>query len=76
MESGYILNIQLIMLSATLNDPQRFGDWISSIHKKPTEIISTSHRVVPLHFNLYYAYSVGLLNRLPKEKKNIIPFNA
>jgi len=68
-------NIQIIALSATLNQPAKIGKWIESIHEKPSHIISTTRRVVPLYFNLYYAFSQGLLNKLPKEKKNIISFN-
>lgn len=72
----YIPNhIHLIMLSATLHNPEKFGSWIESVQKKPTVIISTSHRVVPLYFNVYYSVSQGMFKKIPKDKQNIIQFN-
>ena len=68
-------HIQLIMLSATLNQPEKFGKWIESVQHKPTKIISTTHRVVPLSFNIYYSMSQGLVKKLPKDKQKAIPFN-
>jgi len=38
----------LIMLSATLDKPEKFGSWIGDIKQKPIHLIKTSHRVVPL----------------------------
>ena len=66
-------HVQLILLSATLNEPQKFGDWISSVQHKPTRLLSTTRRVVPLYFSLYYAYSLGLVNKLAKDKKDMAP---
>ena len=72
----YIPNhIQLIMLSATLNEPEKFGKWIESVQNKPTKIISTTHRVVPLSFNVYYSMTQGLIKKLPKDKTKALPFN-
>ena len=68
-------HIQLIMLSATLSQPQIFGNWIETVQNKPTKIISTSYRVVPLYFSLYYSMTEGSLKKLPKDKQNIIQFN-
>ena len=68
-------NIQLLMLSATLNQPATFGKWIESVQHKPTVIISTTHRVVPLYFNVYYGMSSGVLKNVPKEKHKIFKFN-
>jgi superfamily II RNA helicase len=72
----YIPNhIQLIMLSATLNEPEKFGKWIESVQNKPTKIISTTHRVVPLSFSVYYSMTQGLIKKLPKDKTKALPFN-
>ena len=68
-------NIHLIMLSATLNDPIKFGNWIETVQHKPTVVISTTHRVVPLYFNIYYSVNQGMLKKIPKDKQNIISFN-
>jgi superfamily II RNA helicase len=68
-------HIQLIMLSATLSDPNKFSRWIENVQEKPTKLISTTHRVVPLHFNIYYSVQNGLIKKMPKEKKAIFRFN-
>lgn len=41
-------HIQMLMLSATINKPERFASWISSIKEKDIIIAGTSKRVVPL----------------------------
>ena len=43
----------LIMLSATLNKPEEFSQWIGKIKEKPIHLIKTSHRVVPLKHYFY-----------------------
>jgi len=47
-------HIQMVMLSATIDDPQRFATWIETT-KSPKQVVlaSTTHRVVPL---THYAY--------------------
>lgn len=68
-------NIQLIMLSATLNQPEIFGKWIENVQNKPTNIISTTHRVVPLYFNLYYYISEKTFSKLSIQKKAAFEYN-
>jgi superfamily II RNA helicase len=40
--------IRLVLLSATLDSPQPFVDWLSSIKNVKCHLISTQYRVVPL----------------------------
>jgi superfamily II RNA helicase len=40
--------IQLIMLSATLDRPEFFAEWIGELKQTPCHLIQTQHRVVPL----------------------------
>jgi superfamily II RNA helicase len=40
--------VQLIMLSATLDRPELFAEWIGELKEKPCHLIQTQHRVVPL----------------------------
>jgi len=68
-------HIQLIMLSATLHQPEKFGNWIERVQKKKTRIITTNHRVVPLYFNIYYSMTKGLIKKVPKDKTNLIKLN-
>jgi len=40
--------INLVLLSATLDSPEPFVNWLSSLKNKPCHLISTQYRVVPL----------------------------
>lgn len=46
-------SIQLIMLSATVDNAEEFANWIGNIKKKSIHLISTNHRVVPLEHYIY-----------------------
>lgn len=41
-------NIKLILLSATLDHPEHFADWLGSLKERPVHLIQTSYRIVPL----------------------------
>lgn len=41
-------HVQMVMLSATIPDADKFGEWVSDIKNHPVDLIPTSHRVVPL----------------------------
>ena len=44
-------SVTLVMLSATVNKPEKFAKWIGDIKKRPVNMLPTTHRVVPLeHF--------------------------
>lgn len=40
--------IQLVMLSATMPSAESLASWIANLHQKPTLLVGTTHRVVPL----------------------------
>jgi superfamily II RNA helicase len=40
--------VNLVLLSATLDSPEQFVDWLTTTKKKRCHLISTEHRVVPL----------------------------
>jgi len=40
--------VKLIMLSATLDHPELFADWLGSLKQRPVQLIQTSYRIVPL----------------------------
>jgi superfamily II RNA helicase len=40
--------INLVLLSATLDSPEPFVNWLTSIKNKPCHLISTQYRIVPL----------------------------
>jgi superfamily II RNA helicase len=41
-------HINLVLLSATINQPEDFAGWLGEIKKKPIHLISTQYRIVPL----------------------------
>ena len=48
-------NVQIIGLSATIDNEKEFASWIAQLKDKPMNLIPTTHRVVPLtHY--YYNY--------------------
>lgn len=55
-------NINLVMLSATIDEPEQFASWIGNIKQVPISLIPTSHRVVPLRHYFWKDYYVENLN--------------
>jgi antiviral helicase SKI2 len=46
-------NIQLVMLSATINKPEEFATWIANIKSKPMNLITLNKRRIPLKHYIY-----------------------
>ncbi len=44
--------INLVMLSATLDHPEYFANWLGELKQKPIHLIETQYRIVPLTHNL------------------------
>lgn len=42
------VEINLVMLSATIDSPEMFASWVGELKQRPVHLISTEHRVVPL----------------------------
>jgi superfamily II RNA helicase len=40
--------VKLILLSATLDHPELFADWLGALKERPIHLIQTSYRIVPL----------------------------
>ena len=45
-------SINLVMLSATLDHPEYFANWLGELKQKPIHLIETQYRIVPLTHNL------------------------
>jgi superfamily II RNA helicase len=63
-------HIQLVMLSATIDNPKRFAGWIETIKQGEKEVYLsyTYHRVVPLEHYFYYTFGDHVMN-LVKDKQ-------
>ena len=55
-------NINIVMLSATINKPENFLTWINTVNSNPSYLLSNEKRVVPLRFS----YGI-FMNKIPKE---------
>ena len=54
-------NINILMLSATINKPENFLSWVHSCNNNPSFLLTNERRVVPLRF----AYCM-FVNKIPK----------
>jgi len=46
-------HIRLMMLSATLESPELFAEWVGKARQRPIVLLQTTHRVVPLVHGIY-----------------------
>ena len=67
-------HIQMVMLSATIDQPERFAEWcersysIDELYKKQVYLVSTNHRVVPLtHYS--FLTTIELIYKREKDKE-------
>jgi len=62
------LHVQMIMLSATIDSPEKFADWCErGSTDKQVYLSSTSHRIVPL---IHYSYLIATMFLQPKNIKD------
>ena len=54
-ETIVLLNssVQLIMLSATVSNPEKFATWVSKCHQKTVSLIQVTKRIIPLKHYLF-----------------------
>jgi superfamily II RNA helicase len=58
-------HIQMVMLSATIGEKEKFADWIENIKSNKVNICSTNTRVVPLTFYIYLTVPKKNIERMP-----------
>ena len=46
--------VKMVMLSATLDHPEYFAEWLGELKQRPINLISTEYRIVPLTHTLWY----------------------
>jgi superfamily II RNA helicase len=46
--------VKMIMLSATLDHPEYFAEWLGQLKQRPINLISTEYRIVPLTHTVWY----------------------
>jgi ATP-dependent RNA helicase DOB1 len=58
--------IKLVLLSATIEKPEDFVEWLQDLKKVPMHLISTHHRVVPLYHKVGNELLMGPDNKFNK----------
>jgi superfamily II RNA helicase len=64
-------NIQMVMLSATIDKSVEFAKWIETIKDKEVYLASTNIRVIPLTHYIYDVYNKSLLDKVETIDKSI-----
>ena len=64
-------HIQMVMLSATIGEKERFASWIENIKNKKVVICSTDKRVVPLTFYTYFTVPPKLIDTIKPPYKKV-----
>lgn len=65
--------VNLINLSATINNPEHFCNWLCKIKKKDTILTTTNKRIVPLTYSLFLDYLPSFMKK--KEGLSSIDYN-
>ena len=65
--------VPTVMLSATLEQPERFAAWLEDIHPgKEVYVASCSERVVPLHHYGYFLYPPSFEKKLNQQESKLL----
>ena len=67
-------HVQMLMLSATIDKPELFAEWIENQTQKPVYLSSTMERVVPLNHYLWLTMQdkqIKIADKTPQGKKMI-----
>jgi len=65
-------HVQMVMLSATIGNPDYLTNWIEKIKEKKVVVCGTNERVVPLEYYQYFTCSNKDIQHLPKDHQNKI----
>jgi superfamily II RNA helicase len=57
-------HVQMVLLSATIDNPQGFANWIENCGEKQVVLCSTTHRVVPLTHYIYQTANEGFFKKV------------
>ena len=68
-------NVQILGLSATMNNPEKFCSWIEKIKGKPVWLCPNEKRVVPLKHNYFITVAKSVYEKFPLEIKNLMETN-
>ena len=67
--------VQILGLSATMNNPQKFCSWIENIKQKPVWLCPNKKRVVPLKHYCFMSVAQSTLEKFTPKMKSLIEDN-
>ena len=62
-------HVQMVMLSATLDGPQKFANWVCGTGTKDVVLCQTHTRIVPLTHYTYLTTGEGFYKKLGDKEK-------
>ena len=65
-------NVQMVMLSATINKPEKFAKWIENQTDKEVWLCPTDKRVVPLEHKTFFTMPESQLKKFPQKMQHDI----
>lgn len=68
-------NVQILGLSATMHNPEKFCSWIEKIKGKEVWLCPNDKRVVPLKHNYFITVAKSVYEKFPLNIKNLIDDN-
>merc|ERR1711991_513973 len=68
-------HVQILGLSATMNNPEKFCSWIENVKKTPVWLCPNKKRVVPLKHYHFITVAKSTLEKFPPEIKTYIEDN-
>ena len=69
-------NVQMIMLSATIDKPELFCKWVESNSDRQVVLTDTCMRVVPLKHHYYIPFPNGMAKKYTKEEQSVVLSNT
>ena len=67
--------VNLVLLSATIAQPEAFASWLGDLKQKPIHLISTTYRIVPLTHNIIEWSGQPSLKPIMSEKEKFLDQN-
>ena len=67
--------VQLVLLSATVDNPEKMTKWLATIKQVPIDLIPTDKRVVPLNIYIYTGHGSDKLHHIMDNNKDFFVDN-
>lgn len=65
--------IKLVLLSATIDSPEVFADWVGTVRKRKINLVANTQRIIPLTHYLYKPVDYGELATDAGKRRALVP---